>query len=203
MDSWGGGGRCRGLAKWPFYNKPYLVKVTTKGEGVQKYQKFLPRGLWMTPYAWWPIQPLHQSSQCVSRWLDGLALILCLVCGVKVWRFIFTTTTTIKEEKFLIKGRSSFITWGPSLSWSPSYIPISSQCHMQITALKLSPLTFNTVLRCVCYSNRNLYMDIWVSIIYHMIFYISTTGSVISRKLHSNLIYTFLHLLFFVNPNSS
>ena len=121
-------------------------------------------------YAWWPIQPLHQSSQCVSRWLDGLALILCLVCGVKVWRFIFTTTT-IKEEKFLIKGRSSFITWGPSLSWSPSYIPISSQCHMQITALKLSLLLLSTHCCGVCYSDRNLFMDFffWVSIIWFFI----------------------------------
>ena len=30
-------------------NKPYLVKVTTKGEEGQKYPKIWPRGLWMTP----------------------------------------------------------------------------------------------------------------------------------------------------------
>ena len=40
-----------GLAKWQFYyiSKPYLLKVTTKGEGPQKYPKYWPRGLWMTP----------------------------------------------------------------------------------------------------------------------------------------------------------
>ena len=30
-------------------HKPYLVKVTTKGGGGQKYPKFWPRCLWMTP----------------------------------------------------------------------------------------------------------------------------------------------------------
>ena len=29
---------------------PYLVNVTTKGEGVKNIQKNLPRGLWMTLY---------------------------------------------------------------------------------------------------------------------------------------------------------
>ena len=28
--------------------KPFLINVTTKGEGGQKYPKFWPRGLWMT-----------------------------------------------------------------------------------------------------------------------------------------------------------
>ena len=30
-------------------HKPYLVKVTTKGERGLKYPKNWPRGLWMTP----------------------------------------------------------------------------------------------------------------------------------------------------------
>ena len=31
-------------------HKPYLVKVTTKGGGDQKYLKIWPRGLWIAPY---------------------------------------------------------------------------------------------------------------------------------------------------------
>ena len=46
--SWGG----RGVSQMTILlHKPYLVKVTTKGEGGQKYPKIWPRGLWMTPNA--------------------------------------------------------------------------------------------------------------------------------------------------------
>ena len=46
VDSFGG----RGTSQMTIlYRKPYLVKVTTKGGGGQKYTKNLPRGLWMTP----------------------------------------------------------------------------------------------------------------------------------------------------------
>ena len=41
--------RGRGVSQMTIlFHKSYLVNVTTKGEGDQKYPKFGPRGLWMT-----------------------------------------------------------------------------------------------------------------------------------------------------------